>query len=412
MAPTYAIIFMHELETRILNSVPLRPFIWLRFIDDVFSVWCHGEKSLEEFRNLVNSYHPAIKFTETHSTVSVPFLDVMVEKGQNGEIITDLYTKPTDTHLYLVPTSCHPGSVKKSIAYSQAIRILSICSSRETALLRLDTLLDHLVARGHSKRKVRKQIIKAIRYFDTPPADRAPKTSDRVNFVQDFHPGLPNINRILRENHHLLQLNPNLRKVMPEPPRLAFRRPKNLRNYLCRGRLPPLGTPDNLRPSNSCGPCSIRKSSQIRRGPPCGICKLLPSQNCIVSFSNGKNFSIVSKTNADCDSKFVVYCLSCTKCGLQYVGRAQNFRLRVNNHKSCINRKCGNDSGCRLLYEHFSAADHSLQNVKFTVLQVCTDSETMCEAEIRWIWSLGTLEPKGFNIDDGFSVQTTRSRRR
>ena len=49
MAPTYAIIFMHILETQMLKEVPYRPFIWLRFIDDIFMVWCHGENKLIDF---------------------------------------------------------------------------------------------------------------------------------------------------------------------------------------------------------------------------------------------------------------------------------------------------------------------------------------------------------------------------
>jgi hypothetical protein len=36
--------------------------------------------------------------------------------------ITDLYTKPTDKHLYLHINSSHPESTKKSIPYGLALR--------------------------------------------------------------------------------------------------------------------------------------------------------------------------------------------------------------------------------------------------------------------------------------------------
>ena len=42
MAPNYSIIFMHVLETRMIDSYPLKPTIWRRFIDDIFMIWDHG----------------------------------------------------------------------------------------------------------------------------------------------------------------------------------------------------------------------------------------------------------------------------------------------------------------------------------------------------------------------------------
>ena len=43
--------------------------------------------------------HPTIKFTSSHSYTNVPFLDVNVSLN-NGNIYTDLYTKPTNTNIY------------------------------------------------------------------------------------------------------------------------------------------------------------------------------------------------------------------------------------------------------------------------------------------------------------------------
>ena len=42
----------------------------------------------------------------------------------------DLYTKPTDTHQYLLPTSCHPKHFCKNVPYSLALRLRRICSDR------------------------------------------------------------------------------------------------------------------------------------------------------------------------------------------------------------------------------------------------------------------------------------------
>ena len=83
------------------------------------------------------------KFTSDYSDRSINFLDVQISISDNGEISTDLYTKPTDTHQYLQATSCHPNHTKKGIPYSQALRILRICSDLDKAKERCDELTNN-----------------------------------------------------------------------------------------------------------------------------------------------------------------------------------------------------------------------------------------------------------------------------
>ena len=401
MAPTYAIIFMHVLESRFLRSVPVKPFKWLRYIDDVFCIWTHGEDSFNDFLARLNSSDPSIHFTEEHSQCRVPFLDVMVEKAADNTVLLDLYTKQTDTHMYLHPASCHPGHVKNAIAYGQALRILRICTLRETALQRLEQLTTYLTVRGHSVSKVRKEIKRAIQFFDNPsPQQSAPKPAvDRVNFVLTYHPALPNISKTLRDEHHLLHLNPNLKIHIPEPPRLAFRRPANLRNQLSRAKVPPLEAP----PPAECGPCVTHKTRKTL----CTICKILPIQTSITSFSTGRTHRLRLPITATCDSEYAVYCLTCTKCGLQYVGQAQKFRIRVNNHRSVINRNEVIDHGCRVLYEHFAQSDHSVDDVRFSILELSKRNKASLDsAERKWIGLLDTVHPSGLNACDGFSSRS------
>ena len=57
MAPNYAIIFMHYLETNFLTSYPKQLKIWLKFIDDIFMIWRDGEQQLRMFLEAFNNYH-------------------------------------------------------------------------------------------------------------------------------------------------------------------------------------------------------------------------------------------------------------------------------------------------------------------------------------------------------------------
>ena len=159
-APAYANLFMSSLEEDMLSSWAVKPWIWYRYIDDVFFIWTHGEEQLSSFIEYINSYHQTIKFTTEKSRDSVSYLDVSVSrKGQALE--TDLYCKSTDTHQYLQKSSCHPWHVKKAIPYGQALRIRRICSDEKKFRMRSEELVGWLVNRGYKEYFVRKQIVRA-----------------------------------------------------------------------------------------------------------------------------------------------------------------------------------------------------------------------------------------------------------
>ena len=105
---------------------------WWRYIDDIFMIWTHSVDDLQTFTTYLNNIHPTIKFTSNYSFTSIPFLDVNVSLI-NGKITTDLYTKPTDKHQYLLQSSCHPKHTKRAIPFSLALRLRRIiCSSDDT----------------------------------------------------------------------------------------------------------------------------------------------------------------------------------------------------------------------------------------------------------------------------------------
>ena len=93
MAPAYANLFMHDLESQLLDLAPVKPYLWLMYIDDIFMTWTAGEQLLLEFLQWINRLH--IKFTWDWSKRNINYLDVQVINN-NGVIETDLYTKPTD----------------------------------------------------------------------------------------------------------------------------------------------------------------------------------------------------------------------------------------------------------------------------------------------------------------------------
>ena len=88
-----------------------QPLIWLRYIDDIFFIWIHGEKELEKFMSSFDSFTPNLKFTYESSKKDISFLDLKVSLTK-GKLSTDLHIKATDCHQYLHYSSGHPEHTK------------------------------------------------------------------------------------------------------------------------------------------------------------------------------------------------------------------------------------------------------------------------------------------------------------
>ena len=159
-APSFANLFLAKFEHDALNNTPYQPPTWLRFLDDIFVIWTEGSDKLKIFVDYLNNLHPTIKFTCSHSLTNVPFLDVMVSL-KDGLIHTDLYTKPTDKHQYLLISSCHPTHTKRAIPYSLALRLRRICSDSDTYKQRSQELINYLINRGYDLNFLKTQIKRA-----------------------------------------------------------------------------------------------------------------------------------------------------------------------------------------------------------------------------------------------------------
>ncbi len=107
-SPTVSNLFVEEIEKKFVYTYKFQPLLWKRFIDDIFFIWTYLKEELNLFIEHLNSRHPTIKFTTIISKTRVDYLDTTVKVDDDGEVYTTLYTKPTDTHIYLHYRSSHP----------------------------------------------------------------------------------------------------------------------------------------------------------------------------------------------------------------------------------------------------------------------------------------------------------------
>ena len=85
MSPNYANVFMHHFESKYLTQAPVQPFLWKRFIDDIFVIFTCSDEEIQSFIKWINAVHPTIKFTADINKNGVPFL--MSVSTKSGAII-------------------------------------------------------------------------------------------------------------------------------------------------------------------------------------------------------------------------------------------------------------------------------------------------------------------------------------
>ena len=61
MAVAFANIFMANIETQILSKNVIKPTVWKRYIDDIFSLWDISKPDIEQFIEQANSHHPTVQ---------------------------------------------------------------------------------------------------------------------------------------------------------------------------------------------------------------------------------------------------------------------------------------------------------------------------------------------------------------
>ena len=176
-APGYADAFLAVWDSEILQICPLKPLVYLRYLDDIFIIWTHSIEEFHQFIDILNSHRPTIKLKPTISNSSIDFLDVTIYKGpsfpQIGILDTKVYFKPTDTHELLHKLSFHPKHTFPGILKSQFLRFHRICSNHSDFLSASKTLIQVLRTRGYSKSLLRKV------FRDTTSSLKTPLTTSK-----------------------------------------------------------------------------------------------------------------------------------------------------------------------------------------------------------------------------------------
>ena len=153
---------MDEVERTFLEKQSKKPIIWLRYIDDIFLIWAYGEQKLERFLNDLNKFTPNLSFTHESSKNLIQVLDLKVNLI-DGKLESDFYIKPTDRHQYLNYLSSHSEHTKRSIVYSQTLRVNKLSSLEQDFNYHKWNMKKWFIKRGYPESVIEKEM-KKVRF--------------------------------------------------------------------------------------------------------------------------------------------------------------------------------------------------------------------------------------------------------
>ena len=208
---SYADLAMGIIDEKAKFEGSLRPMLWWRYRDDIFDLWTQGLPKLLEFTDYINDLYPTIKFELVYSESHLNVLDLTLHFC-NGFISTDVYAKPTDSHLYLPFSSSHPSHCKRAVPFGVALRIKRNCSTNDFLQNRCKEYKGYLKSQNYPAELVDKQFDKALSISRSELLSKKVKPDKKVfPLVLDYNPILSDIQKVIKNHFHLLQSSPEVK---------------------------------------------------------------------------------------------------------------------------------------------------------------------------------------------------------
>ena len=191
------------------------------------------------------------------------------------------------------------------------------------------------------------------------------KSTGRAIFVVTFDTRLPSVQKIIKKHWRtMVQNDPHLKEVFPAPPLVAYRKPKTIGNFLIRSKLPKVTT----RPK--------RQLFSMKKCLNCPICPFVVESRVVKSTAT--NFSVQLNAAVTCQTRNIIYCITCTKCKEQYIGQSErSLQDRFSEHRDYVKQeKVGKATGW-----HFNKKGHTVHDMVVTILEKVHTSDKLQREE-------------------------------
>ena len=201
-----------------------------------------------------------------------------------------------------------------------------------------------------------KRILKVERSEALQKVEKNSEKDKNSPFVITYHPKLPSITNITRKHWNVMcDDSPKLKRCFPNPPVVAYKRHKNLRDLLIRSKVQ-----------------TRRSSKRIIGGfkicgRMCTLCRYIPNDGIKhhKCYKTGIVYDISTPVN--CTTTNVIYKISCKRCPKWvYIGETgQRFCERFTAHRGYVNKKeVDKPTGC-----HFNKKGHTLLDMTPIIIE-------------------------------------------
>lgn len=246
-SPEVSDLRAYEIINTILSKYPFKKDIvaHYRFRDDGFIILQSSssqESSIEKLKllfDIANKEHNLLKFTYNISMEEVTFLDTTIYKGQryntNGTLDIKSFHKPTESYAYLLRTSCHNHKVFKGILKGEIIRQIRNNSDQKNLTKEIQLIKKRFAKRGYKITEMNKIIASALEITRQQTLQNEGgqlKSKTNPIFITKYYTGLHKLSKILRKHWHFIENDEDTKFLFPRPPLIAFKRNKNLSQFL------------------------------------------------------------------------------------------------------------------------------------------------------------------------------------
>ncbi|OCT72372.1 hypothetical protein XELAEV_18035350mg [Xenopus laevis] len=371
--------------------------IYICYIDDLLCIWMGREQKFREFVEKINTNDLNLRFTDTFSKMEIEFLDVKLMAKENS-IHTTIYRKPCSGNTLLHAQSCHPRSQIAGIPIGQFPRLRRNCSTIGEYKTKADEMNGRFKERGYNNKLIQRAYVRAENTDrDTLlfPQNKTHKKDygQKISFITRYSRQYKKIVKRVKKFLPILYADGDFCAALDPGIGCVARRAYTLGDLLSPSlyRENENRKQDDFLRFNGCFKCG-----QIR----CITCKYLKTSKEFNSTVTKNVYRI--KQYINCCSKGIVYLITCTKCGKQYVGcTIRSLKERIREHINQVsNIKLSNKTN---VTRHFYECNGS--NLQYLSIQGIEQIKTgirggdllmkLKKREVYWIFHLQTRLPLG-----------------
>ena len=144
----FANAFMCHVEEKVLSGCDVKPFMYYRYVDDIF-LDVQSVDHLHSLKELLELESGLGFTTELNVNNRLPFLDLMVN-ASDDDFVSDVYVKPTNLGRCMNAEGDCTDSYKQGVIRSYVRRALTHCSTWQLVDLELRRVKQMLVNNGYS----------------------------------------------------------------------------------------------------------------------------------------------------------------------------------------------------------------------------------------------------------------------